>query len=141
MDGNLAGHLAGRVFTTPRPGLVQPVEPRFATIMVFYTYTIHTNGWIDGWMPGLIQPVEPRFVLSPYFLVEKITEEKNYKEGTQRSMTLKCNYTKKKQCAQINISGERASPQARSSWIGSLKVGFTFQQTDTGDFFLESTFI
>merc|ERR1711934_1073996 len=31
LDGNLAGHLAGRVFTTPRPGLVQPaveVEPR-----------------------------------------------------------------------------------------------------------------
>merc|ERR1712080_432470 len=28
LDGNLAGHLAGRVFTTPRPGLLQPVEPR-----------------------------------------------------------------------------------------------------------------
>merc|ERR1711997_372371 len=28
LDGNLAGHLAGRVFTTPRPGLVQPIEPR-----------------------------------------------------------------------------------------------------------------
>merc|ERR1712008_8765 len=28
LDGNLAGHLAGRVFTTPRPGLAQPVEPR-----------------------------------------------------------------------------------------------------------------
>ena len=31
LDGNLAGHLAGRVFTTPRPGLVQPVEPRFVS--------------------------------------------------------------------------------------------------------------
>merc|ERR1712203_116794 len=29
LDGNLAGHLAGRVFTTPRPGLVpEPVAPR-----------------------------------------------------------------------------------------------------------------
>merc|ERR1719295_1081867 len=24
LDGNLAGHLAGRVFTTPAPGLIQP---------------------------------------------------------------------------------------------------------------------
>jgi hypothetical protein len=28
LGGDLAGHLAGRVFTTPRPGLAQPVEPR-----------------------------------------------------------------------------------------------------------------
>merc|ERR1712080_34839 len=29
LDGNLAGHLAGRVFTTPRPGLIpEPVAPR-----------------------------------------------------------------------------------------------------------------
>merc|ERR1711934_782568 len=27
LGGDLAGHLAGRVFTTPRPGLAQPVEP------------------------------------------------------------------------------------------------------------------
>ena len=30
LDGNLAGHLAGRVFTTPRPGLIpEPVAPRW----------------------------------------------------------------------------------------------------------------
>merc|ERR1712083_329390 len=28
LGGDLAGHLAGRVFTTPRLGLAQPVEPR-----------------------------------------------------------------------------------------------------------------
>merc|ERR1711971_1211637 len=28
LGGDLAGHLAGRVFTTPRPGLAKPLEPR-----------------------------------------------------------------------------------------------------------------
>ena len=47
LDGNLAGHLAGRVFTTPRPGLVQPaveVEPRFV------------NNWKDWWKLLLWEP-------------------------------------------------------------------------------------